>query len=61
MGAIAVAWARTALSERLPSAWTYFEGLLFVLPVAFLPGGLASLVSLVRFSSVRRRRVKAES
>jgi urea transport system permease protein len=48
MGAIAVAWARTALSERLPSAWTYFEGLLFVLPVAFLPGGLASLISLVR-------------
>jgi urea transport system permease protein len=48
MGAIAVAWARTALSEKLPSAWTYFEGLLFVLPVAFLPGGIASLVSLVR-------------
>jgi urea transport system permease protein len=52
IGAIAVAWARTALSEKLPSAWTYFEGLLFVLPVAFLPGGLASLVTLVRW---RRR------
>jgi urea transport system permease protein len=36
----------------MPSAWTYFEGLLFVLPVAFLPGGLASLVGLLR-----RRRV----
>ncbi|MET0423453.1 MAG: urea ABC transporter permease subunit UrtC [Actinoplanes sp.] len=48
LGAIAVAWARTALSEKLPSAWTYFEGLLFVLPVAFLPGGLASLVALMR-------------
>ena len=55
LGAIAVAWARTALSERLPSAWTYFEGLLFVLPVAFLPGGLASLVGLLR-----RRRVSLE-
>jgi urea transport system permease protein len=52
LGAIAVAWGRTALSERMPSAWTYFEGLLFVLPVAFLPGGLASLVGLLR-----RRRV----
>jgi urea transport system permease protein len=52
VGAVAVAWARTALSERFPSGWTYFEGLLFVLPVAFLPGGLASLVTLVRW---RRR------
>jgi urea transport system permease protein len=48
LGAVAVAWAKTALSERFPSAWTYFEGLLFVLPVAFLPGGLASLLSVLR-------------
>jgi urea transport system permease protein len=54
VGAIAVAWAKTALSERFPSAWTYFEGLLFVLPVVFLPGGLASLAGLVR----RRRAVR---
>ncbi|WP_249997549.1 urea ABC transporter permease subunit UrtC [Actinoplanes sp. M2I2] len=54
LGAIAVAWAKTALSERVPSAWTYFEGLLFVLPIVFLPGGIASLVSLVR-----RRRAAA--
>lgn len=43
LGAIAVAWAKTALSERVPSAWTYFEGLLFVLPIVFLPGGIAAL------------------
>jgi urea transport system permease protein len=55
IGAIAVAWARTALSERLPSAWTYFEGLLFILPVVFLPGGLASLAVLLR-----RRRASKE-
>ncbi|WP_250036142.1 urea ABC transporter permease subunit UrtC [Paractinoplanes maris] len=48
IGAIAVAWAKTALSERVPSAWTYFEGLLFVLPIVFLPGGIASLVRLRR-------------
>jgi urea transport system permease protein len=48
LGALAVAWAKTALSERFPSAWTYFEGLLFVLPVAFLPGGLASLAGVLR-------------
>ena len=56
LGAIAVAWARTALSERMPSAWTYFEGLLFVLPVVFLPGGLAALAGLLR-----RRRGKADA
>ena len=48
LGAVAVAWGKTALSERFPSAWTYAEGLLFIIPVAFLPGGLASLVALVR-------------
>ena len=48
LGAIAVAWARTALSERAPSAWVYFEGLLFILPIVFLPGGIASLASYVR-------------
>jgi urea transport system permease protein len=53
VGAVAVAWARTALSEKFPSGWTYFEGLLFVIPIAFLPGGLASLGTLFR----RRRKV----
>ncbi len=48
LGAVAVAWAQTALSERFPAGWTYFEGLLFVVVVAFLPGGLASLAGLVR-------------
>ncbi|WP_433605508.1 urea ABC transporter permease subunit UrtC [Dactylosporangium sp. CA-139114] len=52
LGAVAVAWARTSLSEQFPAAWTYLQGLLFVLVVAFLPGGLASLVRRVR---ARRR------
>ena len=54
LGAIGVAWAKTALSEQFPAAWTYFEGLLFVLLVAFLPGGLASMAGLIR-----RRRAAA--
>jgi urea transport system permease protein len=57
IGAIAVAWARTALSEKLPSAWTYFEGLLFILPIVFLPGGIASVVLLLR----RKRALKEAS
>ncbi|MEU7857702.1 urea ABC transporter permease subunit UrtC [Nonomuraea sp. NPDC049141] len=48
LGAIGVAWAKTALSEQFPAAWTYFEGLLFVLLVAFLPGGIASVSGLIR-------------
>jgi urea transport system permease protein len=52
LGAVAVAWAKTTLSEEFPAAWTYLQGLLFVLVVAFLPGGLSSVVRLLR----RRRR-----
>jgi urea transport system permease protein len=43
LGAIAVAWAGTTLSETFPSGWTYVQGFLFMLVIAFLPGGLASL------------------
>ncbi|MFR9799229.1 urea ABC transporter permease subunit UrtC [Streptomyces sp. MS06] len=54
LGALAVAWARTALSEEFPAAWTYFQGLLFIVALAFLPGGLASLTG-----ALRRRRSTA--
>ncbi|MGH3882084.1 MAG: urea ABC transporter permease subunit UrtC [Pseudonocardiaceae bacterium] len=60
LGAIAVAWAQTSLSESFPSFWTYFQGALFVLVVAFLPGGLSS-VSLLRGSLLRRRRAGART
>jgi urea transport system permease protein len=48
LGAVAVAWAKTSLSEDFPGQWTYFQGLLFVVVVGFLPGGLASVVPLLR-------------
>ncbi|MGH3784400.1 MAG: urea ABC transporter permease subunit UrtC [Pseudonocardiaceae bacterium] len=56
LGAILVAWAQTALSESFPSFWSYFQGALFVLVIAFIPGGLSS-VNLLRSSLLRRRRV----
>ncbi|WP_422733337.1 urea ABC transporter permease subunit UrtC [Micromonospora sp. WMMD558] len=65
LGAVAVAWARTALSERFPGTWTYLQGGLFVLVVAFLPGGLAALCSRRRgtgggpLTRLRRRRTEA--
>jgi urea transport system permease protein len=48
LGAIAVAWAGSTLSEQFPSGWTYLQGLLFMLVIAFLSGGLASLAGLWR-------------
>ncbi|MCB0965619.1 MAG: urea ABC transporter permease subunit UrtC [Ilumatobacter sp.] len=43
IGAIAVGYGRSTLSERFPNQWTYFLGALFILVVLFLPGGVASL------------------
>ena len=55
LGAIGVAWAQTLFSERFPSAWTYAQGLLFIVVVGFLPAGLAGLGALFTH---RRRRAK---
>ena len=52
LGAIAVAWAQTSLSENFPSGWIYLQGLLFIVVVGFFPAGLAGLGALIR----RRRR-----
>jgi len=48
LGAIGVAWAQTALSESFPSAWTYAQGLLFIVVIGFFPAGLAGLAALRR-------------
>lgn len=55
LGAILVAWAQSALSESFPSFWSYFQGALFVLVIAFLPGGLSS-VNLLRVALLRQQR-----
>lgn len=43
-GAIVVSWLGTRVSETRPSDWQYFQGLLFVVVVALVPGGLAGLL-----------------
>ena len=43
LGAIAVGYGRSALSERFPTQWTYFQGALFIGVILLLPGGVASL------------------
>jgi urea transport system permease protein len=47
IGALAVGYARTSLSETFPGSWTYFQGALFVVVILLLPGGLAQLPSIV--------------
>jgi urea transport system permease protein len=42
LGALAVAWAQSLLSDQLPTGWTYIQGFLFILVIGFLPAGLAS-------------------
>lgn len=55
LGAIAVGWAQSTLSESFPSVWSYMQGALFVVIVLLLPGGLASLGTKVRDLTGRRR------
>jgi urea transport system permease protein len=61
LGAIAVAWAQTTLSEEFPAAWTYFQAGLFIAVVAFLPGGLASIGHLVSRRTGRTGRPRASA
>jgi urea transport system permease protein len=56
LGAIMVAYAQTTLSEQFPAFWIYFQGAIFILVVAFLPGGIASVPDVIK-----RRRSRSGS
>ncbi len=43
LGAIAVGYGQSTLSEQFPTQWTYFQGGLFIVVLLFLPNGIASL------------------
>jgi urea transport system permease protein len=43
LGAIAVGFGQSSLSEQFPTQWTYFQGALFIVVMLFLPAGLASI------------------
>ena len=60
-GAIAVNWARVTVSAARPDDWQYLQGLLFVLVLAFVPGGMAGLVRSLwnRAAGLRERRALA--
>lgn len=54
LGAIAVAYAQSSLSESFPSLWSYLQGALFVFVILLLPGGLASLYHKAKHLGTRR-------
>lgn len=48
LGALLVGYAKTTISEARPENWVYFQGLLFIGVVSFLPGGLVGLLQKLR-------------
>jgi urea transport system permease protein len=61
IGALLVGYGKTSFSESRPDDWLYLQGLLFVVVVAFAPGGIVGMLrSAGRLaSSPFRRRVPA--
>ncbi len=53
LGAIAVGYGQTTLSEQFPTNWIYFQGALFIVVMLFLPGGIAALAP--KLKGLRRR------
>lgn len=45
LGAIAVGFGQSTLSEQFPTNWIYFQGAMFILVMLFLPGGIAGVGS----------------
>jgi urea transport system permease protein len=56
IGAVAVNWAQTGLSEHFASGWLYFQGALFILVIAVAPGGLVGLWRQAREAVAARRK-----
>lgn len=44
LGALLVGWGKTSFSETRPEDWLYLQGALFVVVVAYAPGGLFGLL-----------------
>lgn len=54
LGSLIVSIAQNSLSSAFPGFWSYLEGALFIVVIALLPGGLASVGALFK-----RRRSRA--
>lgn len=54
LGAIAVGYGQTTLSEEFPTQWTYFQGGLFIVVLLLLPYGITSLLPKLKELASRR-------
>ncbi len=54
LGALAVGYGQSTLSERFPNEWTYFQGALFVVVILLIPGGLSSVLKRFRKDVARQ-------
>lgn len=61
LGAIAVGYGQSTLSERFPTNWIYFQGALFIIVMLILPGGLASIGPKIKGLVKRRTNDEAMS
>lgn len=65
LGALAVGYGQSSLSESFPNQWSYFQGALFIVVILLLPAGLASVLPRLgawlrhTFRSVRTKEVAA--
>jgi urea transport system permease protein len=62
IGALLVSWGKTSFSESRPDDWLYIQGALFVIVVAFFPGGIVGgLHSLADFAMAPVRKLRARA
>ena len=54
LGALAVGYGQSTLSEQFPNQWSYFQGALFIVVVLLIPGGLSSVLKRFRKDLVRQ-------
>ncbi|CAN5277916.1 MAG: urea ABC transporter permease subunit UrtC [Nocardioides sp.] len=59
LGALAVGYGQSTLSENFPNTWTYFQGALFVVVILLIPAGLSSLFP--RLGAAIRSRISTRS
>jgi urea transport system permease protein len=57
LGAIAVGFGQSSLSEQFPNQWTYFQGALFIVVLLFLPFGFSSVLPKVKALVSRREKI----
>jgi urea transport system permease protein len=59
LGALLVSWGKTTFSESRPDDWLYLQGLLFVVVVAYAPGGVLGVLRSAGARVARLRRSPA--